>query len=226
MKSLLFVMIAGLASAAMLVSCGGNGSKASASGPFGEIPSLVSDFETFSNAKQAELQNGGDGMEKILEEMNAAEEKFKESMNAAFEKVKGKEVVTEVDPELPLKVVTPMKIEDISVSRYLVHLVGELELTATAIGFDSYEPTDAFELDDLVAVSYDNNGKPFAYDGLSKDMGGEPMPAGSKVPVDTHIHIESYNAASMGCLSKILITLKGSELYNQAKAAADALKGR
>lgn len=47
MKSLLFVMIAGLASAAMLVSCGGDGSKASASGPFGEIPSLVSDFETF-----------------------------------------------------------------------------------------------------------------------------------------------------------------------------------
>ena len=165
-------------------------------------------------------------MKKILGEMKAAEEKFKESMNAAFEKVKGKEVVTEIDPELPLKVVTPMKIEDISVSRHLVKLVGELELTATAIGFDSYEPTDAFELDDLVVLSYDNNGKPFAYDGLSKDMGGEPMPAGSKVPVDTHIHIESYNAASMGCLSKILITLKGSELYDQAKAAADALKGK
>lgn len=227
MKSLLFVMIAGLASAAMLVSCGGNGSKASASGPFGEIPSLVSDFETFSDAKQAELQSGGeDNMKKILEEMKAAEEKFKESMNAAFEKGKGKEVVTEIDPELPLKVVTPMKIEDISVSRHLVKLVGELELTATAIGFDSYEPTDAFELDDLVVLSYDNNGKPFAYDRLSKDMGGEPMPAGSKVPVDTHIHIESYNAASMGCLSKILITLKGSELYDQAKAAADALKGK
>lgn len=113
MKSLLFVMIAGLASAAMLVSCGGDGSKASASGPFGEIPSLVSDFETFSDAKRAELQSGGeDNMKKILEEMKTAEEKFKESMNAAFEKVKGKEVVTEIDPELPLKVVTPMKIED------------------------------------------------------------------------------------------------------------------
>lgn len=224
MKSLLFIMMAGLASAAMLASCG-NESKASASGPLGEIPALVGDFETLSDAKKAELQNGGDNAKDIIEEMRAAEEKFESGMVSALEKIKGKEVVTEVDPELPLKVVKQLTIEDISASRKSVKLTGEMELTATAIGFDSYEPTEAFELDKLIAICYDNDGKPFAYDGLMKDMTSEPMPAGSKVPVETHIHIKGYNAASMETLAKILITKKGSELYKQAEAAANTLKG-
>lgn len=224
MKSLLFIMMTGLASAAMLVSCG-NENKASASGPLGEIPVLVGDFETLSDAKKAELQNGGDNAKDIIEEMKAAEEKFESGMVSALEKIKGKEVVTEVDPELPLKVVKQLTIEDISASRKSVKLTGEMELTATAIGFDSYEPTEAFELDKLIAICYDNDGKPFAYDGLMKDMTSEPMPAGSKVPVETHIHIKGYNAASMGTLAKILITKKGSELYKQAEAAANTLKG-
>lgn len=224
MKSLLFIMMAGLASAAMLASCG-NESKASASGPLGEIPALVGDFETLSDAKKAELQNGGDNAKNIIEEMRAAEEKFESGMVSALEKIKGKEVVTEVDPELPLKVVKQLTIEDISASRKSVKLTGEMELTSTAIGFDSYEPTEAFELDKLIAICCDNDGKPFAYDGLMKDMTSEPMPAGSKVPVETHIHIKGYNAASMGTLAKILITKKGSELYKQAEAAANTLKG-
>lgn len=225
MKTLLSVMVVGLASAALLISCG-NGSKASASGPLGEIPALVGEFETLSDAKKAELQNGGDNAKDIIEEMKAAEEKFEAGMASALEKIKGKEVTTEVDPELPLKVIKQMTIEDISASRKSVKLTGEMELTATAIGFDSYEPIDAFELDELVAVCYGNDGKPFAYDGLLKDMASEPMPAGSKVPVETHIRIKGYNAASMGNLSKLLITKKGSELYKQAEAAANTLKGR
>ena len=50
------------------------------------------------------------------------------------------------------------------------------------------------------------------------------MPASSKVPAETYIRIKAYNAASMGKLSKLIITLKDSEIYKQAKAAEDALK--
>ncbi|MCZ8372305.1 hypothetical protein O6P32_06220 [Phocaeicola sp. KGMB11183] len=225
MKKSFFIPVLGFAVATMFISCGG-GSKASSSGPLGEIPGLIGEFENLSNKKKEELKNTKDlkVVEKLMNEMKEAEGKLKTDIEAALPTIKGKEITTEIDPALPLKVSKPMKIEAAEATRKWIKLTGELELTAKAIGFHSYQPTDAFELDKLYAVFYDNDGKSFASDGILKDMSSEAMPAGSKVPAETYIRIKAYNAASMGKLSKLIITLKDSEIYKQAKAAEDALK--
>lgn len=225
MKKSFLIPALGFAMSSLLLSCNG-GSKASSSGPLGEVPTLVYDFETLSNQKKQALKDMQDvkAIESVMKEMEEAEKNFKEKMKAALPQIKGKEIITEIDPALPLKTVRQMTIEDAEATRQWVKLNGEVELTAKAIGFKSYQPTDAFELDKLYAVFYDSDGKPFALDGVLKDMASEAMPAGSKVPVETYIRIKAYNAPQMGKLAKLILTLKDSEIYKQAKAAKEALE--
>ena len=212
------------ATVSMLVACGGGGSKVTTSGLLGEVPAIIGEYENLSAEKKKALMScDKSAMEGIIKEMKAAEEQMKADLEKAVTSIKGKEVPTEVDAALPLKVVKPLAVEDVLTRNKSVHITGELELTAEAISFDSYEPTDAFELNDLYAVGCDADGKPFSADKLGFSLGGKAMPAGTKKPADTYLDIEGHNAAQMGAISKVIITQKGSELYEQAMAADNAL---
>lgn len=213
---------------ALLASCGEE--KLPSNGPLGELPNIVTEMGKSESelAKKVQTSDGSNASE-LLESYIALQKVADEKIKVAKTSIVGKKIKTEVDKGVLLKVISPMKIDDVK-SGGKIRLSCQCELENDGSYISGMGVVVPFQ--EMGAVLKDTEGKEIyanimtvnLLEGKSKNG---IYPKGTKIETYLTIEMGPWNAADMASLGSILITYRGRNIYvntdKSSKAAKDSI---
>ena len=216
------VMVVMCALGLELTSCKNGSSNSSSNlssdGMFGEVPVVASNvgeqmddlFESLDKSENSEE------ILKILLKTKGMDSTANAAINAATEKLKDKEFPTEVASEVPLKVISPFKINFEKTKNQQLYIQAIVENTGK-FGTSS----GMFKLDHLRVMLIDKDGQPLFtlkdhyYNTLEKEI-IKLTDIGSKAEFASKLDVEPWNAEWLSKADKFLIVNSESDIFKQA----------
>lgn len=190
------------------------------SGPLGELPKIVKEYDGKLEDTRRKLEKAADTdkMQALFAKGNAVKEEMTAQIKSRKEKLIGKDIAGEVSGDVPLKIVVPFRIKNVT-DKGNVEVTAEVELTETGTYLSD---NSAFCLSDIGVIAvggdeseaYVHGGGAFRTDGLPY---ADKYARGTKGFVTMFLRIEPWNADMMGSLSRLVIANRKSDRYGKAK---------
>lgn len=192
----------------------------SVSGPLGELPQIVKEYDgkLEDTRRKLEKATDTDKMQALFAKGSAVKEEMTAQIKSRKEKLIGKDIAGEISGDVPLKIVVPFRIKNVT-DKGNIEVTAEVELTETGTYLSD---NSAFCLSDIRVIAvggnenetYVHGGGAFRTDGLPY---ADKYVRGTKGFVTMFLRIEPWNADMMGSLSKLVIANKKSDRYGKAK---------
>ena len=207
-------------------------SNLSSDGIFGEVPVVASNVgEQMDDLfKSLDKSENNEEILKILLKTKGLDSTANAAINAATEKLKDKEFPTEVASEVPLKIISPFKINFEKTKNQQLYIQAIVENTGK-FGTGS----GMFKLDHLRVMLIDKDGQPLFtlkdhyYITLEKEI-IKLTDIGSKAEFTSKLDVEPWNAEWLSKADKFLIVNSESDIFKQAndttKSAERAYKNK
>lgn len=204
MKKQIINLLSIIIGCTLLVSCGGNSVKESA--VLGKVPSLITENDKTMNGLREKLSNASNESEaeSIFKKGEELETAFKKQIEEQNEVLKNKEIATEIDKDVPFKLIKPFSI---------VNLNDDGVITASAEG-EFTEPVrrvldfEKFNGSSIQVVYLNKEGAPIG--AASGSCSYDPpvsldIASGTKTTIALKIKINKYNSGVMNDFAKIMI---------------------
>lgn len=218
----MWALVASMAlTGAVLTSCSGGGASAPAGDPiFSEMTKVVDEYgpkgmTLIEGLKDAKTK---DDVKAFQKEMASLDSATNAALDAALATMRDKEFPTEVAGDVPLKVVTPFKLNADESKNEKMELVAVVENTADTWNSDN---PDGFRFSHLRVMFVDGNGKPVCapdrerYE--AKGEGDTKHKAGEKGEVTVKLKMELWNAPLLSQACKVVITAVEDDNYKVAR---------
>ena len=229
MKKGFLSIMAVAAAVALVTSCGKSGSNFNINiaddGVFGKLPVITAEYKDQGVDIMKELLTTKDKekQKEALMKTQELENKANEEFMAAFEGMKDLEIPTEVGDSMPIKIVTPFRINKDETAEFSeIPIIAEAEMT---IDQPDRFAKDFFWFTYPKVVLVDANGQPLLFlKGTNKMQQDQNcQKAGAKFNIEVTVHMKLWNADLLGKAKKIVLyNEKGEAFQSIRKANNDA----
>lgn len=230
MKKQIINLFSVIIGCALLVSCGGNSVKEST--VLGKVPSLITGNDETMEGLRDKLSNASSESDakSIFKKGEELDAKFKAQIEEQNEALKNKEIPTEVDKDVPFKLIKPFTIESVNDNgTFTVSAEGEFtEPVRRVLDFEKFNGSS------IQVVYLTKEGTPIG--ATSGNCSYNPpasldIPTGTKTTVNLKLKVNKYNSEAMNDFAKILIVANSNnELqkkgYEYAKNLEKAYKDK